>query len=434
MFGASTWKDDEKKRGPQFEELCKTIKGPESEDGSVLKDGDVKQADVDAAFAHGLGLIGHGNLKVAMLVGIGDEVKSIVERNKDSLERLESVNEVITLSCPSMIAFNEFSSEAGDSLSSCEKHLLEVVKNESSNESKISAIVIDASADQYTATILLKVFSARRKSLMITNPVLEDDAIVLSASFDESDDAWRRNLLLLFKDDVFIDSPSAFTDISFYNDDNDSGFNLLVTNDGGEHFFSNINRTLTELQNDNSATIKAKVQVVNGGEWLFQQDFAPSRSYLPSDYDQSQPLQQWESQQPLGHQFILQMEPNPKSKKKTKLSSHIVKKATENALSKSNLPGLDKSIIKEYKNLGDGCVLVCMWSGGSLVVLWDGKDHVDVNLFTYVEDIELGNVFESNFSKLVSLSTMLRDEQPRGVGRVVAYQRDLEDNDVPHWA
>ena len=156
MFGASTWKDDEKKRGPQFEELCKTIKGPESEDGSVLKDGDVKQADVDAAFAHGLGLIGHGNLKVAMLVGIGDEVKSIVERNKDSLERLESVNEVITLSCPSMIAFNEFSSEAGDSLSSCEKHLLEVVKNESSIENKISAIVIDASADQYAATILLK--------------------------------------------------------------------------------------------------------------------------------------------------------------------------------------------------------------------------------------------------------------------------------------
>jgi|TARA_B110000091_G_C13349168_1_gene283570 hypothetical protein len=103
---------------------------------------------------------------------------------------------------------------------------------------------------------------------------------VLSASFDESDDAWRRTLLLLFKDDVFIDSPSAFTDISFYNDGNDSEFNLLVINDGGEHFFSNVNRTLTELENDNSATIKAKVQVVNGGEWLLQQDFAPSRSYF----------------------------------------------------------------------------------------------------------------------------------------------------------
>ena len=96
---------------------------------------------------------------------------------------------------------------------------------------------------------------------------------MISASFDEIDDAWRRTILLLFKDDVFIDSPSAFTDISFYNDGNDSEFNLLVINEGGEHFF--------ELENDNSATIKAKVQVVNGGEWLLlQQDFAPSRSYF----------------------------------------------------------------------------------------------------------------------------------------------------------
>ena len=103
MFGVSTWKDDEKKRGPQFEELCKTIKGPESEDGSVLKDGDVKQADVDAAFAHGLGLIGHGNLKVAMLVGIRDEV---------ILEKLDSktlhVNK-LTFSCsfPSQSTTND---------------------------------------------------------------------------------------------------------------------------------------------------------------------------------------------------------------------------------------------------------------------------------------------------------------------------------------
>ena len=103
---------------------------------------------------------------------------------------------------------------------------------------------------------------------------------MISASFDEIDDAWRRTILLLFKDDVFIDSPSAFTDISFYNDGNDSEFNLLVINDGGEHFFSNVNRTLTELENDNSATIKSKVQVVNGGEWLLQQDFDPSRSYF----------------------------------------------------------------------------------------------------------------------------------------------------------
>ena len=62
------------------------------------------------------------------------------------------------------------------------------------------------------------------------------------------------------------------------------------------------------INNDTNASMHAKVQVINGGEWLFQEDFSPSRSYLPDDYDQTEPIKQWESQPPLGHQFILQLE------------------------------------------------------------------------------------------------------------------------------
>ena len=433
MFGVSTWKYDETRRGPQFEDLGKSIKGPELEKKDDVDEGDVKHADVDAALAHGLGLIGRGGLKVAMLVANSDKAKPIVERNKKSMEDVESVDNVIAMNCPEMALFNEFSSDAGVLLSSCEKHLLEVVKEASVDGNKIDAIVIDASADHHTAGVLLKVFSSRRKSLLDANPVLEEDAIVVSVSIDGSDGGWRRNLLLRFKDDVFVDSPAAFATISFHNEENESKFNLLVTNDGGEHFFSNINKTVSEIEGDNGSPIKAKIQIINGGEWLYQENFKPSHSYLPGDYDQSQPYEQWQSQNPLGHQFIFQMEPNPKSKKKNKLSSHIVKKGLEKTLLATELLGSEKMNIEEYKNLGDGSVHVCMWSGGSLVVLWDGRDHIDVNLFTYVEDIEIGNKFESNFSKKMLLSTMLRDEQPRGVGRVVAYQRDLEENGTPHW-
>jgi hypothetical protein len=70
-----------------------------------------------------------------------------------------------------------------------------------------------------------------------------------------------------------------------------------------------------------------------------------------------------------------------------------------------------------------------------LAILWDGRNHVDVNLFTYVEDIEIGDDFVTNFLLVIpSFTTMLRDEQPRGTGRNVAYQRDLEGNAEPHWA
>ena len=87
--------------------------------------------------------------------------------------------------------------------------------------------------------------------------------------------------------------------------------------------------------------------------------------------------------------------------------------------------------MKNFENIGDGCVVVCFWSGGSLIILWDDKVDVTVNLFTYGEDIEIGDIFESNISEILGLSTKLRDEQPRGAGRVVSCKRDLLDTEMP---
>jgi hypothetical protein len=66
--------------------------------------------------------------------------------------------------------------------------------------------------------------------------------------------------------------------------------------------------------------------------------------------------------------------------------------------------------------------------------LWDGRSHIDINLFTYVEDVNLVDVFVDSFLELIpAYTTILRDEQPRGSGRVVSYRRDLDDVQVPHW-
>ena len=111
--------------------------------------------------------------------------------------------------------------------------------------------MIDTTVDRFTAAVFLKVFSARHTGLLVTDAVLEDDAVVVSLLIDDEDgdDDWRKHLLLLFKDDeVFIDSPSAFTSISFKNIETQSAFNLIVTNDGNNHFFSNLNRTISTLK------------------------------------------------------------------------------------------------------------------------------------------------------------------------------------------
>merc|ERR1712161_146328 len=91
-----------------------------------------------------------------------------------------------------------------------------------------------------------------------------------------------------------------------------------------------------------------------------------------------------------------------------------------------NLPN-----IKSFDKVGDGCLLVACWSGGN-VILWDGRQHIDINLFTYAEDFDTSKKFEGIFTSYIpKLTTKLRDEQPRGTGRVVNFLGDIEHE--AHW-
>ena len=61
---------------------------------------------------------------------------------------------------------------------------------------------------------------------------------------------------------------------------------------------------------------------------------------------------------------------------------------------------------------------------------------VPMHLMVPVQDtVDVGCeivTFSTNFRNVLPLTTMLRDEEPRGAGRVVSYHRDLEDNLAPH--
>ena len=85
--------------------------------------------------------------------------------------------------------------------------------------------------------------------------------------------------MLLFLDEVFVDAPCSFSTVSFVNSKSNGEFNVLMTNNGGEHFIGNLNSTVAEL-NALDGDLIASVKVINGGEWLFQENFKSSRSDL----------------------------------------------------------------------------------------------------------------------------------------------------------
>jgi len=90
--------------------------------------------------------------------------------------------------------------------------------------------------------------------------------------------------------------------------------------------------------------------------------------------------------------------------------------------------------IEEFENVGDGCMFVAFWSGGSVVVVWDGRKHIDLNLFTYDENNRVATHFSRIFKLSMRMKTVLHDEQPRGYGDVVNFLSDIEPRGDPHWA
>jgi len=81
---------------------------------------------------------------------------------------------------------------------------------------------------------------------------------------------------------------------------------------------------------------------------------------------------------------------------------------------------------------GDGCIILESWALGSFVALWNGRNHVDVNMYLYEEDWDLVTEFYENLAD-VRLKLQLMDVQPRGVGRVVNFESDVEEEEEPAW-
>jgi len=410
MFGVSSWKVDEKKRGPQYDEICadySKIDVPE-------KKHEAQQSDIYSVMAHSLNLLESKSLKVAVLCG--SESASDCEEHTKVIESLDTVDDVLTFSCSKMANFNPYAQDSSEIITSCEREILETLKG-SASDITFDAVVIDASAEQYTASALLRSIASRKSN---REAILQENALFLSTQTDESDE-WHQNLLALVKDEVFGTEPSYYSEVLVNT--NTGTFNLLLASDGDDHFINKLNATMDDLEKETGYA--NEVSLIHGGYFIYQHNFEPSYSYTPDDFDQTSPYDQWKTQKPLGFQIVAQLET------KSELTVPIIRDALKSAL----YTGADNGSIAEYADLGDGCLFIDSWAGGSVTVLWDGKAHVDLNYFTLEEDFEKAQKFEAAFrSGIPKAATILRDEQPRGVGRVVSFKRDLEADPEPHWA
>ena len=81
---------------------------------------------------------------------------------------------------------------------------------------------------------------------------------------------------------------------------------------------------------------------------------------------------------------------------------------------------LEKRSTESFHEIGDGGLFIGLSSKGQVAVTWDGAGSVNVNIFTHDENANIYDLFAVPFmEKLPAMNLMLRDEQPRGYGKVI---------------
>jgi len=407
IFNVKSWKEDAYRNGPRVEDSC----------NGYVKTGAITERDIEKPnmernlLIESLKIVAGNNIRLLVLTG--SDLNLFSNKDRSFVMSESRVAEIVTLNCPSLENFNPNGKGEREALADCESLLYKSILNHS-REEKFNAIFIDSSADEVVSSIFLKCFTMRSGSLR--DEVLVNKSLIISLKLTRSE-IWRQNLLHRFKSDVFEKYPASYAEVLVQK--NGTTGRLLLTNGFDLGFVNNLNRTVAEI---NTSDLSAKVDVILGAEWRYQDPFIPHGIAKMTDYDSTESLAQWGSQNHVGHQVILQLE-----------SKRSINKATIERTFANTIENLDycktcKDEIRKFDEVGDGLVLMVSWRLGNIVLLWDGRMHIDMNIFTFFENLEVVNNIQKEFKKGLRKSNLvltLRDEQPRGVGKMVVYKRDL---------
>jgi len=423
MFGVETWKDDEKNRGPRLDE--KSCDTPVD----TLRNERMEGSTVASVVQESISMVKENDITVAVICGLETELCDSLE----AVSKSANVGKVVPVwTCPNIKDVGEQSLENNvGRMLACKRKVMQTLKEATTEGKKVRGIVVDSSAPFTMGQIIAKIFEVQWNLDSLLN---KEDTIVIAPMVNQ-DDAWRRNLVDRFRKDFFVDEPTFRAEVLFNS--SDSSMEMSFTSSGNTFFFDHL--VEFTLSVEKRTNLIPDIRYVEGGKWKMDgYDESLRHFVLPDEYDQRSPHEQWKSQQPMGRQTVFQLEIVPEKQKDSEavLSSDKVKSALEGALLRVKLePRMTGAEVHEFTNVGDGSVMIVFWEGGNIMINWDGRFHVDINIFTASEDFKTHTEFQENFmAQLPLMNLALLDEQPRGYGRVVNFSNDIEPRVDAHWA
>ncbi|CAB9512773.1 Spermidine synthase [Seminavis robusta] len=479
IFGVEGWKEDESKRGPRLTSPCEEASVSSTQ---TSMNPQVVSEVVNEAIHSFAGE--EPKLQTVAVCGIEGEDCPILE----SLEANENVDVVTTLR-PCGDLRNDLSMEL------CLLKLMQQM-DQVSESYPIQMLVVDESATLQVGQLVYDLFNNSLASNVHgprENPAFSRDDFVVMAPFRDESGSWRRAFLDRFRTDVVQNDPVSRGQVLFNTTDH--SLDMGIVQSGNRDFATTFRGFVASVES--TSGLSAEVRAILGGHFEFLEDFEAQMVYTPRDYEFQASLEQWNSQTPLGLQLVIQMEMLPwdkvlvvgetvevefeesevedctllaiypngtvdveyideagttyilhdvdnrwvrktgkPEKRDNRLNKQEVLAAFDEAL--SILTAIDYSYEHFVTEVGDGAAMVALCQAATIAAVWDGTSHIDVNVFSYVQDNGLlAEEFTRPFLRLNSLmQPILRDRQPRGVGRVVNFPDDLKEQQKkrPIWA
>jgi spermidine synthase/S-adenosylmethionine/arginine decarboxylase-like enzyme len=397
MRGTDTWKDDKKVIGPKisYNRDCDVHPGT----------GAIDQGVIDTVVDESLNLIDQENAVCLVICGSEDQTCS----SFDVVQKSDKVKSVIPIyTCPN-VKNVDFHSDANTRMSACEIETLKTIRDQVAKKGAISSLVLDTSTPMSMVQIMTNILhNPRNQGKLLMSRVV----FLAPMPIEHGDEFWRTAFLDRSRSNLSHDSKFR-VEMMLHGADNDVEIGLLST--GNSKFFARLVEFSDAVQSRTG--VQVKISDIIGAPPKDSEEYKP-KYFTTEDYGDSNE-EQYRTQKPLGHQIVSQIKIS--SGKSASAFGEVLSSAIDASLKEAKF---SETPVQVFDQVGDGIVVVAVAPEGTALAVWDGNQRITLNVFSFESDDAI-SIFETFTKNLPSAKALSRDEQPRGINRVVNFAKDV---------
>ena len=396
MYGSSSWQEDQKIQGPKLKQLRNC-------EEDVVREGKL-DAKTASAIAIGETVPLTLNSAVAAVV-CGKEGEKCVAY--DTLKAQSNVNHVFPIyECSETSEFE------------CENEVSKLIRDQvfaNGIVRKLNLLVMDGSSSLGMHQVVGSVLESKTRE-----SCFEEHNVVVTWMSDADTETFRREFLDRYRKICWLE-PASRAEIVLKAEDKTYELGVVSSNNEKANYeYEGLqNRIKSRLSSSN---VLVELRNIHGALFKYMHDWDP-KTFRHEDYENKPQIKQYKNQKPLGRQNVYQLVKatgvEDLSLDTTKILSYL-----NDALASI---GIRSIATTQYEGVGDGAVILKVSPEGYVTVVWDGREHISVNFFTAGEGIGMPEKFVKSFLKSTGqqMQIGLRDDQPRGVNRVINFPSDL---------